>query len=153
MPKAKIMRVGLYGRCSTTEEKQDVENQFLALRQTCEQRGWTIVQEYVNYMSGRKGREGRSSFDQMLGDASQRTFDLLYFWRLDRFSSEFHAVFAYHQGIASINCIECHSLPAGERDTSWFPAAVIVPSGATASSLSQPGDGRVHYRIPEVSNT
>ena len=82
------LRVALYGRCSTTEEKQDVENQFLVLRASCERRGWTIVEEYVDYVSGRKGRDKRGSFDQMLTAASQRNFDLLYFWRLDRFSRE-----------------------------------------------------------------
>lgn len=82
------LRVALYGRCSTNKEKQDVENQFLVLREACQGRGWEVVEEYVDYVSGRKGRESRSSFDQMLIDAGQGKFDLLYFWRLDRFSRE-----------------------------------------------------------------
>lgn len=82
------LKVALYGRCSTNETKQDVENQFIQLRQACKERGWHIVREYVDYESGRKGREKRRDFDTMLNEASQGVFNLLYFWRLDRFSRE-----------------------------------------------------------------
>jgi DNA invertase Pin-like site-specific DNA recombinase len=83
-----VLKVALYGRCSTNETKQDVENQFIQLRQSCQERGWQIVREYVDYESGRKGRDTRRDFDTMLNEASQGVFQLLYFWRLDRFSRE-----------------------------------------------------------------
>lgn len=82
------LRVALYARCSTNDEKQEVENQLIQLRAACEGRGWQIVREYVDYESGRKGREKRRQFDQMLQDAGHGVFDMLYFWRLDRFSRE-----------------------------------------------------------------
>jgi DNA invertase Pin-like site-specific DNA recombinase len=82
------VKVALYGRCSTNETKQDVENQFIQLREACNSKGWQIVREYVDYESGRKGRDKRLDFDRMLIDASQGVFQLLYFWRLDRFSRE-----------------------------------------------------------------
>jgi DNA invertase Pin-like site-specific DNA recombinase len=82
------VKVALYGRCSTNETKQDVENQFIQLREACDSKGWQIVREYVDYESGRKGRDKRQDFDKMLTEASQGVFQLLYFWRLDRFSRE-----------------------------------------------------------------
>ena len=72
-------RVALYARCSTNEDKQEAENQLIQLREAAKRRGWQIVQEYVDYVSGRKGREKRPQFDQMLKHASQRQFDVVYF--------------------------------------------------------------------------
>ena len=84
----KPLRVALYARCSTNEDKQDTDTQLLQLRESADRRGWQVVSEYVDYASGGKSRKQRPQFDQMLKDASQRRFDVLYFWRLDRFSRE-----------------------------------------------------------------
>jgi DNA invertase Pin-like site-specific DNA recombinase len=43
---AKPKRATLYLRVST--DGQTVENQRLALRAVCEQRGWQVVQEYAD---------------------------------------------------------------------------------------------------------
>jgi DNA invertase Pin-like site-specific DNA recombinase len=88
MTKKKPLRVALYGRCSTDEERQEVLNQLLKLRESCEHYGWQVVREYVDYESGRKGRDKRRDFDRMLEEAGRREFDLVYFWRLNRFSRE-----------------------------------------------------------------
>lgn len=43
---AKKIRVALYARVSTTDQKADL--QLDGLRQLAEQRGWTIIEEYVD---------------------------------------------------------------------------------------------------------
>jgi DNA invertase Pin-like site-specific DNA recombinase len=78
------MRVAIYARAST--DKQDTENQLIQLRDFAVKQGWTVAREYVDYESGSKADRGE--FKQMFVDASQRRFDVLLFWALDRLSRE-----------------------------------------------------------------
>jgi DNA invertase Pin-like site-specific DNA recombinase len=48
--------------------------------------GWQIVSEFVDHDTG--GKSDREQFQQMFKAASQRKFDLLLFWSLDRLSRE-----------------------------------------------------------------
>lgn len=84
----KALRVAIYSRVSKDDDSQTPENQLLELRAYCERQGYDIVEEYVDYESGRKGKAERKRFAELLKDASQRKFDLLLFWSLDRFSRE-----------------------------------------------------------------
>ena len=68
------------------DKRQDSENQLSQLRQFCESQGWAITHEYVDRASGK--RSDREQFLKMFEDASQRKFDLVLFWSLDRFSRE-----------------------------------------------------------------
>jgi DNA invertase Pin-like site-specific DNA recombinase len=80
------MRVAMYARVST--KKQDNENQLEQLREFARnQAGWEIVVEYVDVVSG-SGKKDRNEFDAMMLGASQRKFDVLVFWALDRLSRE-----------------------------------------------------------------
>ncbi len=79
-------RVAIYARVSTKDKGQEVENQ---LRQLCEfstLQGWSIVNEFVDHESG--STNDRFEFQAMFRDASQRKFDVLLFWALDRLSRE-----------------------------------------------------------------
>jgi DNA invertase Pin-like site-specific DNA recombinase len=80
------MQVALYGRVSTRDKGQDVENQLQQLRQFAASQNWTIVHEYIDKASGK--RSDRAQFQRLFVDASQRKFDLVLFWSLDRFSRE-----------------------------------------------------------------
>jgi DNA invertase Pin-like site-specific DNA recombinase len=80
------MRVALYTRVSTRDKGQDTENQALQLRRFAETQGWTITAEYVDRITGK--RSDRDQFQAMFTAASQRQFDVLLFWSLDRFSRE-----------------------------------------------------------------
>jgi DNA invertase Pin-like site-specific DNA recombinase len=48
--------------------------------------GWQIVSEFIDHESG--GKSDREQFQQMFKAASQRKFDTLLFWSLDRLSRE-----------------------------------------------------------------
>jgi DNA invertase Pin-like site-specific DNA recombinase len=79
-------RAALYSRVSTKDKGQDTENQLRQLREFCAAQGWIVVQEYVDHESGSKA--DRSQFKAMMAGASQRKFDVLLFWALDRLSRE-----------------------------------------------------------------
>jgi DNA invertase Pin-like site-specific DNA recombinase len=79
------MRVAIYARVSTKDKGQDTENQLHQLRAFAEQHG-TIHQVYTDQESG--GKSDRTEFKQLLLEAYQQKFDLVVFWRLDRFSRE-----------------------------------------------------------------
>src|SRR5437667_1707721 len=75
----------IYARVSTN--KQDNGNQLIQLREFAAKQGWTIVAEYVDTVSG-SGKKDRAQFDAMMLAASQKKFDVLLFWKLDRLSRE-----------------------------------------------------------------
>ncbi len=79
-------RVALYARVSTKDERQDTENQLAQLRQFAATQNWTVVHEYVDRTTGK--HSDREQFKKMFVDASQRKFDSVLFWSLDRFSRE-----------------------------------------------------------------
>src|SRR5207244_10114536 len=78
--------VAIYCRVSTRDKVQDFTNQLLALREFASKQGWTIVNEYIDQQSAKD--DDRPAFRQMFQDASQRKFDVLLFWSLDRLSRE-----------------------------------------------------------------
>ncbi len=82
------MRIAIYARVSTDDKGQDPENQLRELRAWCANSGHVIIQEYVEYESGRKGADKRRQFAALLNDAAKRKFDCILFWALDRFSRE-----------------------------------------------------------------
>jgi DNA invertase Pin-like site-specific DNA recombinase len=79
------MRVAIYARVSTKDKGQDTENQLHQLRAFAEQHG-SIYKVYTDQESG--GKADRTAFKQLLLEAYQQKFDLVVFWRLDRFSRE-----------------------------------------------------------------
>jgi DNA invertase Pin-like site-specific DNA recombinase len=78
--------VAIYCRVSTRDRGQEFTNQLLALREFAAKQGWLIYREYVDQVTG--STDERPQFQQMFQDASQRKFDVLLFWSLDRFSRE-----------------------------------------------------------------
>src|SRR5436309_579105 len=79
------MRVAIYSRVSTG--KQENENQLLQLREFAARQEWKITTEFVDVVTGCGGK-ARSQFYAMMLAASQRRFDILLFWKLDRLSRE-----------------------------------------------------------------
>jgi DNA invertase Pin-like site-specific DNA recombinase len=80
------MNIALYARVSTKDKGQDTENQLAQLRTFAATQGWTVAHEYVDRATGK--HSDREQFQKMFTDASQRRFDLVLFWSLDRFSRE-----------------------------------------------------------------
>lgn len=78
------MKIAIYSRIS--KDSSDNDNQLLLLRDFCRKMNYEIYYEYVDVISG--GTSNRPQFKKMLLDASQRKFDMLLFYSLDRFSRE-----------------------------------------------------------------
>jgi DNA invertase Pin-like site-specific DNA recombinase len=78
------MRCAIYSRVSTT--KQDAVNQVTQLKTFAASQGWEIVVEFEDVCTGSKS--DRPAFCRMMEGASQRQFDVVLFWSLDRLSRE-----------------------------------------------------------------
>jgi DNA invertase Pin-like site-specific DNA recombinase len=77
------MKVALYARVST--DSQDPEVQLQALRALTAQRGWEIVEEFVD--RGYSGaQESRPALDQLMRAAWAGRFQAVLVWRFDRFA-------------------------------------------------------------------
>ena len=76
-----MKRAALYPRVSTID--QHPETQAHELRQFALQRGYNIVEEYLDHgVSGTKVR--RPALDQLMKDAHRRRFDAVLVWSCDR---------------------------------------------------------------------
>jgi DNA invertase Pin-like site-specific DNA recombinase len=75
-----MKRAALYMRVSTLD--QHPETQLLDLRQMASQRGYEIIQEYTDKISGTKAK--RPGLDQMMADARRGRFDVVLVWASDR---------------------------------------------------------------------
>jgi DNA invertase Pin-like site-specific DNA recombinase len=74
------MKTALYYRVSTDD--QTVQPQQQELRAYAQQRGWTVVAEFTDVVSGSKS--SRVSLDLMMNRIRQRDFDLVMVVKLDR---------------------------------------------------------------------
>jgi DNA invertase Pin-like site-specific DNA recombinase len=81
-----MTRVAIYARVSLKDGRQDADNQLDQLRAFATTQGWTVVHEYVDRASGKRG--DREQFQKMFAGASRREFDCVLFWSLDRLSRE-----------------------------------------------------------------
>ena len=77
-----IKKVAIYVRVSTN--KQEVSNQLNQLREYCKKKGYEVIYEYIDIISG--GNVSRPNWDLMFIHAHQLKFDIVLFWALDRFS-------------------------------------------------------------------
>lgn len=76
-----MKRAALYARVSTLDQTTD--NQIYDLRQMAEQRGFEIIEEYIDHgISGARAR--RPALDKMMTDARRGRFDIVVVWAADR---------------------------------------------------------------------
>jgi DNA invertase Pin-like site-specific DNA recombinase len=80
------LRVVLYARVSKLNGHQDPENQLAPLRLHCAAKGFIVVKEYVERMSGAK--ETRPQLDELMADAEKGRVDFqaVLVWKFDRFA-------------------------------------------------------------------
>jgi DNA invertase Pin-like site-specific DNA recombinase len=78
-----MKKVCLYCRVSTTH--QTSENQLRELRAVAERMGYEIVSEFIDKgISGAKSRKDRPALDEMMKLATQRKFEMVMCWSIDR---------------------------------------------------------------------
>ncbi len=79
------MKCAIYVRVST--DKQTTDNQLAPLQEFAKASGWDVCTVYAETVSG-SGKRARPEFDRMMLAASQKQFDIVLFWALDRLSRE-----------------------------------------------------------------
>jgi len=77
------MKVVLYARVSTHDKQQNPDNQLHPMREFCQDAGWDIFSEYVDYARA-KDYSGRKQWQRLQSDARQRKFKTVLVFRLDR---------------------------------------------------------------------
>lgn len=77
-----IEKAAIYVRIST--DKQELLNQLIQLREYCKKSGYKIFGEFEDITSGKD--DSRPAFDSLFQQAHRKSFDIVIFWALDRFS-------------------------------------------------------------------
>jgi DNA invertase Pin-like site-specific DNA recombinase len=80
------MRAAIYSRVST--QKQDAENQAAQLKSLAQARGWQLVLEFTDVVSGGSKACEREQLTAAFAAAKAGQFDVLMFWSLDRLTRE-----------------------------------------------------------------
>ena len=122
-----MKRAALYMRVSTVD--QHPETQLLDLRQLAAQRGYEIVQEYTDRISGAKAR--RPGLDQMMADARRGRFDVVLAWASDRIA---RSVKHYLDVLDELNRLNIEFVSFRENIDTGGPLgrAIVVIIGAIA---------------------
>ncbi len=97
------MRCVIYSRVSTSTN-QTVANQILELREIANRKGYTIVNEFSDVMSGAKSRSERKGFDALIKGAVRKDFDMILVWSVDRLGRSLQDLISFLNEINSVNC-------------------------------------------------
>jgi DNA invertase Pin-like site-specific DNA recombinase len=122
-----MKRAALYMRVSSVD--QHPETQLLDLRQMAAQRGYEIVNEYVDRISGAKAR--RPGLDQMMADARRARFDVVLVWASDRIA---RSVKHFLEVLDELNHLNIEFISFREQIDTGGPLgrAIVVIIGAIA---------------------
>ena len=122
-----MKRAALYMRVSTVD--QHPESQLHDLRQMAAQRGYEIVQEYTDRISGTKAK--RPGLDQMMFDARRGRFDVVLVWASDRIA---RSVKHFLDVLDELNRLNIEYISFREQIDTGGPLgrAIVVIIGAVA---------------------
>ena len=122
-----MKRAALYTRVSTVD--QHPETQLYDLRQMAQQRGYQIVEEYTDTISGARAR--RPGLDALMRDARRGRFDVLLVWASDRIA---RSVKHFLEILDELNRLNIEFVSFREQIDTGGPLgrAVVVIIGAIA---------------------
>lgn len=115
------MRAAVYARVSTNKGEQDPTMQTRELKEYCERRGWTIVGEFVDFVTGAKDR--RPALDKLMADAHCRRLDVVICWRFDRFA---RSVSHLLRALETFNALGVQFVSLSEAIDTATPAGKLV---------------------------
>ena len=96
-------RCAIYSRCSTHD--QNVSNQIIELKNIAERKGLAIVSDFSDEgISGSKGRESRTGFDNLIKGAVKKDFDTILVWSVDRLGRSLQDLVSFLNEIHSVDC-------------------------------------------------
>ena len=122
-----MKRAVLYMRVSTLD--QHPETQLHDLRQMAQQRGYQIVEEYTDRISGAKAR--RPGLDKMMLDGRRNRFEVVLVWASDRIA---RSVKHFLEVLDELNRLNIEFISFREQIDTGGPLgrAVVVIIGAIA---------------------
>ena len=122
-----MKRAALYMRVSSLD--QHPETQLLDLRQMAAQRGYEIVHEYTDRISGAKTR--RPGLDELMRDARRGRFDVVLVWASDRIA---RSVKHFLEVLDELNRLNIEFVSFREQIDTGGPLgrAIVVIIGAIA---------------------
>jgi DNA invertase Pin-like site-specific DNA recombinase len=122
-----VKRAALYMRVSTLD--QHPETQLYDLRQMAQQRGYQIVEEYTDTISGARAR--RPGLDALMRDARRNRFDVVLVWASDRIA---RSVRHFLDVLDELNRLNVEFISFREQIDTGGPLgrAVVVIIGAIA---------------------
>ena len=96
-------RCVIYTRVST--DNQTTDNQLIELKRVAELKGYTIVDTFTDEgISGSKGREIRTGFDNLIKGAVKKDFDTILVWSVDRLGRSLQDLVSFLNEIHSVGC-------------------------------------------------
>lgn len=95
-------RCALYTRTSTDD--QTTSNQVRELKEIAKRKGLVIVSEFSDVMSGAKGRDKRTGFDNLIKGAVKKDFDTILVWSVDRLGRSLQDLVSFLNEIHSVDC-------------------------------------------------
>ena len=122
-----MKRAALYMRVSSID--QHPETQLYDLRQMAAQRGYDIIQEYTDRISGAKAR--RPGLDDLMRDARRGRFDVILVWASDRIA---RSVKHFLEVLDELNRLNIEFVSFREQIDTGGPLgrAIVVIIGAIA---------------------
>jgi DNA invertase Pin-like site-specific DNA recombinase len=123
----KVKRAAIYARVSTGD--QHLETQLLDLREMAKQRGYEIVHEYSDIISGAKSK--RPGLDELLADARRHRFDIVLVAAFDRVARSVRHFLEVLDELSHLN-IEFISLRENIDTGGALGRAMVVIVGAIA---------------------
>ena len=98
-----MTKCAIYSRVSTDD--QTVENQLMVLRDIAERKGMSVVAEFNDEgISGAKGRDKRTGFDNIIKGAVKKDFDTILVWSVDRLGRSLQDLVSFLNDIQSVDC-------------------------------------------------
>ena len=98
-----MTKCAIYSRVSTDE--QTTENQLMVLREIAERKGMTVVAEFNDEgISGAKGRDKRTGFDNIIKGAVKKDYDTILVWSVDRLGRSLQDLVSFLNEVHSVDC-------------------------------------------------
>ena len=96
-------RYVIYTRVST--DNQTTDNQLMELKREAELKGLTIIDTFTDEgISGAKGRDKRTGFDNLIKGAVKKEFDTILVWSVDRLGRSLQDLVSFLNEIHSVGC-------------------------------------------------
>ena len=98
-----MKRCSIYARVST--DSQTTDNQLIELQKIAKLKGYVVTQIFTDEgISGSKGRDFRTGFDNIIIGAIKKDFDIILCWSVDRLGRSLQDLVSFLNEIHSVGC-------------------------------------------------